>query len=252
MINLKGKVALVTGASRGIGASIAVLLAKVGANVVINYNTNLAKARTTANRIKKIEGTDDPLVVKADIGVSSDVDKMYQKIKSKFGGLDIIVNNAGIWHMAPIVSISDEELEKTIRVNFFGTVYCIREGAKLMRERGEGVIVNISSTSARRGEAFYSHYSASKAALFGLTKSLAVELAPYNIRVNAVAPGWVNTDMSREALDEKGEIIRGKIPLGRIAEPEDIAGPVVFLCSDMASFINGAILDINGGGVLID
>ncbi|MBN2134476.1 MAG: glucose 1-dehydrogenase [Acidobacteria bacterium] len=252
MIDLKEKVVLITGASRGIGAASALLFAEAGAKVIINYNTNLQKARTVAKRIEKIQDNCEVTVIKADVSDKASVSKMFAKIRDKFGRLDILVNNAGIWQMAPIISITDEELRATIETNFIGTVNCIREAANLMRENGTGVIVNVSSTAARRGEAFYSHYSSSKAALHGLTKSLAVELAPYNIRVNAIAPGWVNTDMSKKAIQEKGSKIREKIPLGRIAEPEDIAGPILFLCSDLARFVNGAILDVNGGSVLVD
>jgi 3-oxoacyl-[acyl-carrier protein] reductase len=252
MINLTGKVILITGGSRGIGASVALMAAKAGAVVVINYKENQSKARTVLNRIKKFDEKTKSIIFKADVSNKASIRKMFQKIKSEFGRLDILINNAGVWKMAPIVSMTDAELEETVNVNFIGAFNCIREGAKLLSESGNGVIINISSTAARRGEAFYSHYSSTKAALIGLTKSLAVELASYGIRVNAVAPGWVNTDMSAKVLEEKGKDIKEKIPLGRIAEPEDIAGPVVFLCSDLASFINGAVIDVNGGSVLID
>jgi 3-oxoacyl-[acyl-carrier protein] reductase len=252
MISLDERIALVTGGSRGIGAATSLMLADAGATVIVNYNKNQSKARTVVNRIKKKHGEDAALGIKADISDAAAVEKMFQKIRKEFGRLDILVNNAGIWEMAPILSMTDEMLFKTLKINYIGVVYCVREGARLMRENSSGVIINISSTAARRGEAFYSHYSSAKAALLGLTKSLAVELASYNIRVNAVAPGWVNTDMSAEALEEKGEKITDRIPLGRVAEAEDIAGPIVFLCSDLASFITGAILDVNGGGVLID
>jgi 3-oxoacyl-[acyl-carrier protein] reductase len=252
MIDLTGKVALVTGSSRGIGAATALMLAEVGATVVLNYSKSQSKARTVANRIKKMTGVDDVLTIKADVGKSDEVKKMFQKIKSFYDKLDILVNNAAIWTMAPIISMADSKLHDTLETNLVGVVNCIREGAKLMRSNGSGVIINVSSTAGRRGEAFYSHYAATKAALLGLTKSLAVELASYNIRVNAIAPGWVNTEMSSAALKEKGNNIKDKIPLGRVAEPEEIAGPIVFLCSDLATFITGATLDINGGGVLID
>lgn len=252
MINLKGKVALVTGSSRGIGAATALKLAEAGATVVLNYTKSLSKARTVANRIKKMTGAEDVLMIKADVGKSEEVKKMFQKIKNSCNRLDILVNNAGVWTMAPIVSMPDHKLEDTIETNLVGTINCIREGAKLMRIGGSGVIVNVSSTAGRRGEPFFSHYASTKAAVIGLTKSLAVELASYSIRVNAVAPGWVNTDMSAAVLEEKGEKIRERIPLGRVAEPEDVAGPILFLCSELASFITGAVLDINGGAVLID
>lgn len=252
MIDLTGKVALVTGSSRGIGAATALMLTEAGATVILNYSKSQSKARTVANRIKKMSGAEDVLVIKADVGKPDEVKKMFQKIKNTYEKLDLLINNAGIWTTAPIVSMADTKLHDTIETNLIGTINCIREGAKLMRHNGSGVIINVSSTAGRRGEAFYSHYASTKAAIFGLTKSLAVELAPYNIRVNAVAPGWVNTDMSASALKEKGDHIKDKIPLGRVAEPEEIAGPIVFLCSNLASFITGATLDINGGGVLID
>jgi 3-oxoacyl-[acyl-carrier protein] reductase len=252
MIDLKGKIALITGSSRGIGASTALMLAEAGATIVLNYTKSQSKARTVANRIKKLTGVDDVLAIKADVGKSDEVKKMFQKIKNTYNRLDILINNAGIWTMAPIVSMPDSKLDDTLETNLVGVVNCIREGAKLMRSGGSGVIINISSTAGRRGEPFYSHYAATKAAVIGLTRSLAVELASYNIRVNAIAPGWVNTDMSASAIEEKKEKILERIPLGKIAEPEDIAGPIVFLCSDLASFITGAILDVNGGSTLID
>jgi len=252
MIDLTGKVALVTGSSRGIGAATALMLAEAGATVIVNYSKSQSKARTVANRIKKMTGVEDVLTIKADVGKPDEVKKMFQKIKSFYDKLDILVNNAAVWTMAPIISMTDSKLHDTLETNLVGVVNCIREGAKLMRSNGSGVIINVSSSAGRRGEAFYSHYAATKSALLGLTKSLAVELASYNIRVNAVAPGWVNTEMSSAALKEKGNNIIDKIPLGRVAEPEEIAGPIVFLCSDLATFITGATLDINGGGVLID
>ncbi len=252
MIDLKGKVILVTGASRGIGAAVALMAANAGAEVVVNYCTSQSKAKTVLNRIKKKHPKTKSIMIKADVSKNEDVKKMFKKIKTTFGRLDIIVNNAGIWKMAPIVSMSDEELLDTININLVGAINCIREGAKLMSDNDGGVIVNVSSTAGRRGEAFHSHYASTKSGIFGLTKSLAVELAPYKIRVNAVAPGWVDTDMSEEAIQEKGESIKARIPLGRIAEPDDIAGPILFLCSDLSGFVNGAILDVNGGSVLID
>jgi len=252
MISLDDKIALVTGGSRGIGAAAALMLADAGATVIVNYNNNQKSARTVVNRINKKHGDGRGLSIKANVSDSAEVEKMFKKIRKDFGRLDILINNAGIWEMAPILSMTDEMLLKTIRINYLGAVYCAREGARIMKDNSSGVIVNISSTAARRGEAFYSHYSSTKAALLGLTKSLAVELGSYNIRVNAVAPGWVNTDMSAEAIEEKGDTIKDRIPLGRIAEAEDIAGPIVFLCSDLASFMTGAIIDVNGGGVLVD
>ncbi|KPL04257.1 MAG: hypothetical protein AMJ90_01345 [candidate division Zixibacteria bacterium SM23_73_2] len=248
MINLKSKVALITGASRGIGKETALLFASVGCDLVINYNKSKSSAEETSNQVRKYGIKAE--IFKADIGSYSEVLRLVDFGMDKFKKIDILVNNAGIWEYSRIDELTPDKLEKTMRINLSGVFYLTQKVSRVMIKQKYGNIINVSSTAGQRGEPFHSHYAASKGAVISLTKSLAVELAPYNIRVNCVAPGWVDTDMSHQALlDEKEEIL-GKIPLGRAAKPEEIAGPILFLASDLSSFVNGEILNVNGGAVL--
>jgi 3-oxoacyl-[acyl-carrier protein] reductase len=220
MISLKDRVTLITGASRGIGRAAALLFARAGSDVVIHYS----KSRDSAHEVKRLaeEFGVRALVYPAEIGDREQVDAMVGHSVREMGRIDILVNNAGIWERNPINGMSEEALKKTIDTNLLGSYY-----------------------------AYYSPYAATKGAIISLTKSLAAELAGSGIRVNCVAPGWVETDMSRDALQGAGaEGILAQIPLGRVARPEELAGPVLFLASDMASFITGEILNVNGGAVL--
>jgi 3-oxoacyl-[acyl-carrier protein] reductase len=176
---------------------------------------------------------------------------MVEATVRRFGALDILVNNAGIWHGAAIDELGDAEWNEMLRVNLSGTFHTIRAAVPHMKRAGRGRIINISSTAGQRGEAWHGHYAATKGAVIALTKSLAAELAPSGILTNCVAPGWVATDMTRDALaGPSGAAIAAAIPLGRVGRPEEIAGAVVFLASDLAGFINGEILNVNGGAVL--
>jgi 3-oxoacyl-[acyl-carrier protein] reductase len=169
----------------------------------------------------------------------------------RFGRLDIVVNNAGIWAGSPIEEVSDGEWNEMLGVNLSGTFHVIRAAVPHMKAAGGGRIINLSSTAGQRGEALHAPYAATKGAVIALTKSLAAELAPFGILTNAVAPGWVETDMTSEALDgDAGRRIRASIPLDRAGRPEEIAGAVLFLASDLASYVNGEILNVNGGSVL--
>lgn len=248
MINLKGKVALITGASRGIGKACALYFAKTGADVVINYN----KTKNLDKIVKECERFGVRAVpLKADISSKSDCKKIVGFTIKNFGRIDILVNNAGVWTYAPIDRMSDKILEETLDINLRGVFYLTREVVPYLKKQKSGNIINISSTSGQRGEAEHSHYAATKGAIISLTKSLATELAPWNIRVNCVAPGWVYTDMSKAALKSKeSKKILGTIPLKRVGTPEEIAGAVLFLASDLSSFITGEILNVNGGAVL--
>lgn len=248
MINLDGKVALITGASRGIGKACALYFAKAGAVVVINYNK-------TKNLDKLVEECGSfgvkALSFKADISSRSDCKKMVAFTIKNFGRIDILVNNAGVWTYAPIDKMTDKILNDTLNINLRGVFYLTREVVPFMKKEKSGNIINISSTAGQRGEAEHSHYAASKGAIISLTKSLATELASWNIRANCVAPGWVYTDMSKAALKSKErKKILGTIPLRRVGTPEEIAGAVLFLASDLSSFITGEILNVNGGAVL--
>jgi len=177
---------------------------------------------------------------------------MVDETVSRFGGIDILVNNAGIWKGSPIDEMSDDDWSEMLEINLTGTFHCIRAAVPSMKAAGFGRIVNVSSTAGQRGEAFHAHYAATKGAVISLTKSLATELAPHGITVNCVAPGWVATDMTSESLagPERDGIVSA-IPLGRVATPEEIAGAVLFLASDLASFVTGEILNVNGGAVLV-
>jgi 3-oxoacyl-[acyl-carrier protein] reductase len=250
-IDLSGKKALVTGGSRGIGRAIAVALAKAGADVAVNFRANAAQARKTVRSCEAMGVR--AVALRADVSKPGTVRRMFEAFDRAFGRrLDVLVNNAGIWKArgAPIERMTDEDLEDHLRTNLFGGFYVVREAVRRMR-RGS-VIVHVTSTAGRRGEALHSHYAASKEGLHGLMKSLAVELGPRGIRVVAVAPGWVQTDMTTSSLRGGGEKrIAASIPLRRIPEPEDIAGPVAFLASDLARHVTGAVLDVNGGAVLL-
>jgi 3-oxoacyl-[acyl-carrier protein] reductase len=247
-IDLRGRSALVTGGSRGIGRAVALALAGAGARVTIGYR---ADAGAAAEVIRAIEaGGGQARAARADLRRPRAAEALVRRAAGS-GGPDILVNNAGIWRGAPATRMTDAEWRATMAINLDAVFRLCRAAAPRMRRRGWGRIVNLSSTAGQRGEAGYSNYAATKGAIQSFTKSLAAELGPYGITVNAVAPGWVLTDMTRAAL--RGAVRRAaeaEIPLGRIAEPEDVAGPVLFLCSDLARFINGEVLNVNGGSVL--
>jgi 3-oxoacyl-[acyl-carrier protein] reductase len=190
-------------------------------------------------------------VFQADVSKKIEVDQMINYAIKEFGKIDILVNNAGIWKYAEIDKMTEQQLRETMELNVNGVFYAITASVPHMIKQKSGNIINISSTAGQRGEPLHSHYAASKGAIISLTKSLAVELAPDNIRVNCIAPGWVDTDMSHASLigEEREEILQ-KIPLGRAAQPEEIAGPILFLASDLSTYITGEILNVNGGSVL--
>lgn len=250
IIDLTGKRALITGGSRGIGRATAILLAEAGADVAIHYRNN----DQAAFEVKKIveEKGRECLVLKAEISRKDEVERMVKSCLDRWGRIDILVNNAGIWTYGEMGNLPEEIWRKTMAVNLDGVYYVTNAVVPWMKKQKQGWIVNVASTAAVRGEAFHSHYAASKGALVSLTKSLAVELAPDNIRVNCVAPGWVETDMCTEVFSdpEFKERVRQSIPLKRIPPPEDIAGPILFLVSDLAVHITGEILNVNGGSVL--
>jgi 3-oxoacyl-[acyl-carrier protein] reductase len=249
MIDFKGQVALVTGGTRGIGAEAALLFARLGADVAINYHSNERAASDVRAAIEK-QGR-RCFAIRADISSRSDCDKLVHSTVKNLGRIDILVNNAGIWTEAEIENMTDEILDRTININIKGCFYMTAAATPFMKKQKSGNLIFVSSTAGQRGEAFHSHYAASKGALISLTKSLAVELAPFNIRVNCVAPGWVDTDMSHDALrSSDGPRYLSLIPLGRAANARELAGPIAFLASDWASFITGEILNVNGGAVL--
>jgi len=232
MIDLAGKRAFVTGGGRGIGRATALLLERAGARVVVGYR----------------ERKPGPNSVGGDLGDAKVATRVVAEVVSTLGGLDILVVNHGVWPPddVPLAKMTDEQWETTRRANLDAAVYVCR--AAISNLTPGGTIVLVSSTAGQRGEAFHADYAATKGAVIALTKSLAVELAPA-ITVNCVAPGWVDTEMSEATLRSKPAILK-TIPLGRAASPEDIAGPIVFLCSNLARHITGEILNVNGGSVL--
>jgi 3-oxoacyl-[acyl-carrier protein] reductase len=248
-IDLAERVAIVTGGSRGIGRACSEALAAAGARVFVNYRLERPWAELVVQRIREAGG--EAFEVEADVSNRSEADMLVDEAVERFGRLDIVVNNAGIWRGAPVEEISDGEWAETIGVNLSGPFHVTRSAVPHLRQ-SSGSIVNVSSTAGQRGEAGHSHYAASKGGLISFTKSLAVELAGSGVRTNCVAPGWVETDMTKEVLSgPERERIEREIPLGRVARPEEIAADVVFLASDLASFVNGEVVNVNGGSVLV-
>jgi 3-oxoacyl-[acyl-carrier protein] reductase len=222
---------------------------KTGANVAFNYNKNYRKAEQLADACNAYEG--QVFFDECDVSDYQEVHGFVQKVLSKFSQIDVLVNNAGIWEYGAIDEMTVDQWRKTMQVNLDSAYYFTHFIVKHMKEKNvKGSIINVSSTAGQRGEAFHSHYAATKGALISFTKSLATELGPFGIRVNSVAPGWVNTDMSAAAIAEVGEKIKEQLAVDFIPEAEDLAGPIVFMASDLARAITGEILNVNGGNVL--
>lgn len=249
MFGLKGKVAVITGASRGIGRAAAIMFAEHGCHVVINYANNELAAGETAS-VAAAHGV-KAVICRADVSRKLEAEMLIDTTLSKFGRIDTLVNNAGIWKEAAIDTMTTSQLDEMLDVNINGVFFPTMSAVTPMKKQRSGNIINIASTAGQRGEAFHSHYAASKGAIISLTKSLAPELAPYHIRVNCVAPGWVDTDMSHDELvAPDAERHLRLIPLGRAGTAEEIAGPILFLASNLSTFITGEILNVNGGAVL--
>ncbi|MFQ6046722.1 MAG: SDR family NAD(P)-dependent oxidoreductase [Gemmatimonadales bacterium] len=252
LIDLSGKVALVTGGSRGIGAATALMLARAGASVGITYRERKADAERVG---KEIEQTGQQwTLVQADLARREDCERAVQEVAHAFEKLDIFVANAGVWppDEVPLVEMDDEQWRRTFSVNLDAVFYGTRAALKIMEHGGRVVIV--SSTAGQRGEAYHADYAATKGAVISFVKSVCTEVAEREITVNAVAPGWVDTEMCEVPFEREGgkgrREIEATIPLGRVARPEEIAGPIVFLCSGLATNITGEILNVNGGSVL--
>jgi 3-oxoacyl-[acyl-carrier protein] reductase len=251
MINLTGKVAIITGGSRGIGAATALKFAEAGVRgLTINYNRDRNSAKRVADDCEKL-GI-EAMPVRADVSSTTAVDRMVHATVGRFGSVDILVANAGIWKEAAIEKMTEREWDETMDVNLKSIYACCRAASRVMIERRRGTMILVSSTAGQRGEPFHSHYAATKGAIIAMTKSLAGELGPRGITVNCVAPGWVATDMTEDAMNDPKtrRKIRELIPLGRVATPDEIAGPILFLASDLASHVNGEVLNVNGGSVL--
>jgi 3-oxoacyl-[acyl-carrier protein] reductase len=249
-LNLDKRVAVVTGGSRGIGRAAVDCFARLGANVVVNYvrDRKAADDAVSAATEAGVQG----LAVQADISHKGDAQRLVDASIEKFGSIDFLVCNAGIWEGAAIDQMTEEVWNRTIDLNLKGTWAACRSAVPHMKQKGFGRIVIVSSTAGQRGEANVSNYAASKGGQISFTKSLGAELGPFGINVNCVAPGWVDTDMCADvfALPGYKKTIEDGIPVGRVATPEDIAWPIVFLCTDWARHINGEILNVNGGSVL--
>jgi len=244
-------VALVTGGGRGIGRAVAELLARAGVKVAVNYRADVAAAGACVEAIRTAGGT--AVALPADVSRPAEAGRLVAETEARLGPLDVLVVNHGIWLRASIDAMTPEEWDETLRVNAGGAYAVCHHAARAMIPRRRGAIVTIGSTAGQRGEPHHAHYAASKGALLAFTRSLASELAPHGIRVNAVSPGWVLTDMSRPAI-EGGEAVAAlaAIPLGRPGRPEEIAGPVAFLASDLSSYLYGEVLSANGGAVMAD
>ncbi len=250
MLDMNGRKVLITGGSRGIGRATALLFARAGADVAISYRTNEAAAADVRAEVEKLGRR--CLAFRAELASKKDADAMAAGILEAWGSIDTLVNNGGVWTYLDMGAMDEAVYRELMGANLDGVFYVTNAVVPAMKARGRGWIINVASTAAVRGEAFHSHYAASKGALVSLTKSLAVELAPHGIRVNCVAPGWVDTDMCTEVFAEPGyrEKVRQSIPLKRIPPPEDIAGPILFMASELALHITGETLNVNGGSVL--
>jgi 3-oxoacyl-[acyl-carrier protein] reductase len=255
-LSLSGKVALISGGSRGIGAATVRMFTSAGAKVAFSYRSARAQAETLAMEC----GGNVCYPIASNLDNPEAARSLVTETVNHFGRLDILVANHGIWPVQDIAidRMSDQQWRSTLSVNLDGVFGLVKHSVAQMKSQARtsapaGHLVLISSTSGQRGEAFHCDYSATKGALISMVKGLSTELAPHGIYVNCVAPGWVDTDMSAEALASptSGDEIRATIPMGRVGRPEEIAGPVLFLCTEHAAFITGEVFNVNGGAVLV-
>lgn len=245
---LDDKVAIVTGASRGIGRGIALELAKEGAKVVINYAGNVAAAQEVQNLITAKGG--QALLIQADVANPEAVDLMVKQTMEAFGRIDILVNNAGITRDNLLLRMKDEDWDAVINTNLKGVFHCTKAVSRIMMKQRSGKIVNMASVVGIMGNAGQANYAAAKAGVIGFTKSTAKELASRGITVNAIAPGFITTDMTAVLSEQVKAELAAKVPLTRLGNPEDIAAAVMFFVSDGASYITGQILNVDGGMVM--
>ncbi len=247
-MNLKGKTAIVTGGSRGIGKGIALKLAELGANVVINYTSSSDVAEDTAKAINSNGGT--AIIFKANVSNADEVKNLIQCAKDKFGSIDILINNAGITRDTLLMKMSEQDWDDVLDINLKGAFNCIKAVTRIMMKQRAGKIVNVSSVVGVMGNAGQANYAASKAGLIGLTKSVAKELAARNINCNAIAPGFIKTEMTDKIPENLQETYVSSIPFKRFGTPEDVANAVAFLVSDESRYITGQVLHIDGGLVM--
>ena len=244
-MRLKGKVAIVTGGSRGIGRAICLRLAQEGCDVVVNYVRNRARASEVVKEIRAIGR--QAFAVRADVSKLVQAEKLVKATLEKFGRVDVLVNNAGVYSEHLLTDLDEQEWDRIVEVNLKSMYNCCKSAVLNMINRKSGSIVNVSSINGKQGFPGDTHYSASKAAVIGFTMSLAKELAKHNIRVNAVAPGEILTDMTKDDIAKSGNEYLKQIPLGRFGKPEEVAAVVAFLVSDDASYITGETINVNGG-----
>ncbi len=245
MFDLTGKVALVTGGSRGIGRAAALALGKQGAHVVINYVSSEASAREVAEQIQAAGGKAE--IVQFDVANAEAAEKTIAEVAKRLGRLDVLVCSAGISIDSLLLRLKDEDFDKILSINVKGAVACSRAATKVMMRARSGRVIFLSSVVGEMGSAGHTAYAASKSALPGVTKSLARELASRSITVNAITPGFIDTDMTQVLTDEQKANINQAIPLGRIGKPDKIAAAVVYLASDEAGYVTGQALRVNGG-----
>lgn len=245
---LDDKVAIVTGASRGIGRAVALEFAKAGAKIVINYAGNAAAAESVRDTIVKSGGK--AIVVQADVSDANSVDNLAKLAIETFGRIDILVNNAGITRDSLLMRMKETDWDDVMNINLKGIFNCTKAISKIMMKQRSGRIVNMTSVVGLMGNAGQSNYAAAKAGVIGFTKSMAKELAPRGITVNAIAPGFISTDMTAVLSDAVKTDLAQKIPLGRLGEPEDVAKAVLFLVSGSAKYITGQTLNVDGGMVM--
>ncbi len=246
-MRLKDKIAIVTGSGRGMGAAYSVVMAREGAKVIVNYVGNAKAAEAIVNRIRKDGG--EAVACQADVGKKADVQKMVDFTVQKFGRLDVMVNNAGLVHKAPLLEQSEEVIDRIFHTNIKGNIFCTQVAAAQMMKQKKGKIILCASIVAVVGEPLLSVYTASKGAILAYTRAAAVELAPYQINVNCVLPGTTKTDMSKDVLADPviQKALIDPVPLGRLGVPEDLTGIVLYLASDEANWTTGQSFIVDGG-----
>jgi 3-oxoacyl-[acyl-carrier protein] reductase len=248
MLGLVGRRALVTGASRGVGRATALLLARAGADVGIGYRSREADAAAAVEEARALGVR--AFAQASDVATPWGAEMLFERCMVELGGIDLFVANAGIWipDEVPLSAMSDAQWERTLTANLASVFHTVRLAARFVSDGG--AIVLVSSTAGQRGEAYHADYAASKGAMISFTKSVAVELAPRDVTVNCVAPGWIDTEMVERPLADARERIEAAIPRGRVASADDVAGPILFLCSELARHVTGEVLNVNGGSVL--
>ncbi len=248
MINLNGKVAIVTGGSRGIGKEVAKKLASLGSNLVINYTSKEEEALITKNEVESLGIK--CITTKCDVSNSDEVNQMVDLAIKEFGQVDILVNNAGITKDGLLMRMKEEDFDKVIDVNLKGVFNCTKAVTKPMMKKKYGKIINMASVVGIIGNAGQANYCASKAGVIGFTKSTARELASRNININAIAPGFIDTDMTKVLSDEVKQSMLNNIPKNTFGKPEDVANVVAFLASDMSNYVTGQVINVDGGMVM--